>query len=711
MLSHLGTTDARDERHVRRTSKPAAPAVGDATRGRSPLRSDIQGLRCIAVSLVLGFHLWPSSLRGGYVGVDVFFVVSGYLITGHLSRELERTGQLDVLAFWERRARRLLPAALLVLVSCALFTFAIAPEHLWRQYFRELVASALYVQNWALASDSVDYFAAAQAPSPVQHFWTLSLEEQFYVSWPLLILGTLLLARRAQTRFRSWLRSCTGLLCLLSLGHAVLTTSDGDPTYFSTPARAWEFGAGAALSMLAAKQPVGPVRLSAAWLGVVAIVFAAFQPQPAPAVASCVTPEILLAVAGTLAVLWAADDSARWGPGRALGLRPVQFIGDISYSIYLWHWPCITLLPFALDRELEALDRIGVIVLSVFLATGTTRWIERPIRFSTARGASIWAGSAAGTLSVVALALLGQRLVGARETASAALTESLLAQAPPCFGAAAGPRRGPCENPDLAGLLVPDPEFAADDEGNRDECWATFGVVDVRMCQLGPRVGYRKRLAALGDSHNNALLPAYEVIAHRMQWRIDVAGKIGCYWTTAVQQQRTRAQVKECEQWKAKLNERLALDRPYDAIIVTHGVSRMQPAPTGEDSDVLIARGLIEAWRAQTQRGTRIIAIRDNPIANADTPGCVAKHRFQANDHCALDRARAFSHFDGNVRASQLLPGSYLVDLSDYYCTADKCLTIIGHVPVYRDADHITATFARSLAPFLLLGIRAALDS
>jgi hypothetical protein len=136
----------------------------------------------------------------------------------------------------------------------------------------------------------------------------------------------------------------------------------------------------------------------------------------------------------------------------------------------------------------------------------------------------------------------------------------------------------------------------------------------------------------------------------------------------------------------------------------------MQPAPTGQDQDVVIALGLVEAWRSQAQRGTRIIAIRDNPIANADTPRCVAKHRFRANDHCALDRAIALSHFDGNVRAAQLLPGSSLVDLSDYYCTAEKCLTIIGNVPVYRDADHITATFARSLAPFLMLGIRAALD-
>jgi hypothetical protein len=231
------------------------------------------------------------------------------------------------------------------------------------------------------------------------------------------------------------------------------------------------------------------------------------------------------------------------------------------------------------------------------------------------------------------------------------------------------------------------------------------------MCQLGPPVGYRKHLAAIGDSHNNALLPAYEVIAASMNWRIDVAGKIGCYWTAATQQQRTRVQADECERWKAKLNEKLAHEPPYDAILVTHGISRMQPAASeDEEQNEVIVRGLIAAWRSQTLRGTRIIAIRDNPIARRDTPTCVARHRLRANEQCALDRNVALATFDGNVQAARLLPGAHLIDLSDYYCDADSCFTVIGGVPVYRDADHITATFARSLAPFMLQELLSVLD-
>jgi len=699
MVAPVDTTQANADRDPRRTLH------------RAPLRPDIQGLRCVAVSLVLCFHLWPSSVRGGYVGVDVFFVLSGYLITGHLARELDRTGRLDVVAFWERRVRRLLPASLFVLASCGLLTFMLAPEILWRQYFSELLASALYVQNWTLASDSVDYFAANNAPSPVQHFWSLSVEEQFYATWPLLILSTRVSTRRVPGRFRGWLLACTGLLFLFSITHAAATTADAIPTYFSTPARAWEFAAGAGLSLAAPKSQRSLAGGLCAWLGLLAIAVAAFQARVEPRVATSVAPEILLAVAGTLAVLWGGDARARFAVGRVLGWRPVQFMGDISYSVYLWHWPLIMLLPFALDRDLDDMARLGVIVASVILAAVTTAWLERPVRFaSSPQGARMWAGAAAGTLLVVGISTWGKHLVTERELTSAALAESVLTEGPPCFGAAAGPGRGPCENPRLAGLLVPDPDVAARDEGNRDECWATSGEVDVDMCQLGPRVGYQKRLAALGDSHNNALLPAYEVIAQRMQWRIDVAGKIGCYWTSAVQQQKTEALVRECEEWKAKLNERLARDEPYDAIIVTHGVSRMQPEPTGEDRSVAIVRGLLEAWRSQARRGTRIIAIRDNPIAERSTTACVAKHRLRANEHCALDRAVAFAHFDGNVRASQLLQGATLIDLSNYYCTPQSCLTIVGHVPVYRDADHITATFARTLAPFLMLGMRRAFD-
>ncbi len=176
-----------------------APEILDETpappRRRTEVRPEIQALRAIAVATVVIFHLRPKLLTGGYIGVDVFFAISGFLITSHLLREVDRTGAVGLAGFWARRARRILPAALLVLMVVALVTIISTPLTYWTQYFEEIRASTLYVENWWLAHQAINYLAADQAPSPVQHFWSLSAEEQFYLVWPMLILFAAVVAR------------------------------------------------------------------------------------------------------------------------------------------------------------------------------------------------------------------------------------------------------------------------------------------------------------------------------------------------------------------------------------------------------------------------------------------------------------------------------------------------------------------------------------
>ena len=179
------------------------PDTGAAQRsGPAGLRPEIQALRAAAVLLVVVAHLWPSLLPGGYVGVDVFFAISGFLITSLLLREIDRTGQLSLSAFWARRARQILPAALVTLLFCAIATIVFVPLTYWQQFLNELRASTAYVQNWQLAESAVDYFAADNGPSPVQHFWSLSAEEQFYVVWPVLLLLAVGLTRKRSVRVR-----------------------------------------------------------------------------------------------------------------------------------------------------------------------------------------------------------------------------------------------------------------------------------------------------------------------------------------------------------------------------------------------------------------------------------------------------------------------------------------------------------------------------
>ena len=314
---------------------------------RRILRPEIQALRAIAVTTVVVFHYWPDLITGGYIGVDVFFAISGFLITGHLVREVDRSGHVSLPGFWARRARRILPAALLVLLFCTVATFLIVPLNLWDQFFREIQASTLYVENWNLAREAVDYLGAENRPSPVQHYWSLSVEEQFYIVWPVLILIAMMFVRKGSALLRR--RSITTMLLLLtgaSLAYSIWDTAiNPAAAFFVTPTRVWEFGAGGLLALAATNTARPALRAAVSWLGIAMILVAAFayNPQtPFPGIAAA------LPIAGTLAVIWAGSPDLRWSPLHWMKLRGTQWAGDVSYSIYLWHWPLLILAPFLL---------------------------------------------------------------------------------------------------------------------------------------------------------------------------------------------------------------------------------------------------------------------------------------------------------------------------------------------------------------------------
>jgi peptidoglycan/LPS O-acetylase OafA/YrhL len=210
------------------------------------MRTEIQALRAAAVALVVAYHLWPSAVDGGYIGVDVFFVISGFLITGQLLRAAERDGRVSLADFWARRARRILPAALVVLAFCAVATKLVVPETQWQRFLDEVVASAAYVENWHLANTATDYLASDDASSPVRHFWSLSVEEQFYVVWPLLIMLAL-----AISNTRRSIAAVLGTVTVASFVYGVIATANSPAdAFFITPTRAWEFGIGGLLALL-----------------------------------------------------------------------------------------------------------------------------------------------------------------------------------------------------------------------------------------------------------------------------------------------------------------------------------------------------------------------------------------------------------------------------------------------------------------------------
>ncbi|MBG6097569.1 acyltransferase family protein [Nocardioides luteus] len=699
------------------TDTPSAdPDAATRTQTRAAAyRPDIQALRAIAVLSVFAYHLAPGRLSGGYVGVDVFFVISGFLIGSHLLRELETTGRIRLGAFWARRAKRLLPASLLVLLVSAVATFLWVPRSLWSQFLTEIAASSLYVENWRLAWASVDYLAADNKASAVQHFWSLSVEEQFYLFTPVLLLLVALLSRWIRPGSYVTTRRLAGSLFALvvcaSFTYGVWLTANTPEAYFSTFTRAWEFAAGVLVGLL----PMIASRTARALgvaLGLVLIATAATQytsATPFPGVAA------LVPVSGAALAIWLGRGTFL---ARVGSWRPVSLVGDTSYAIYLWHWPLIVLVPYITDAPLNVGTKLVILGVTFPLAwLSTTQW-ENRVRFSarllggrSPATVGLWSAAAMAVVLAVVAGGLAVKVNGAAE--SERKVNTLLAQDLSCLGAAklADPT---CEDPDLEGVLVPDPSELATDEANRAECWSSSAAKsgDVVMCRLGPETGYSRRLLAVGDSHNDQLVGAYEDIAHEFGWRIDVAGRVGCYWTEADLQKNSTADQTMCEEWRRQISAYVEKADDLDAIL-TSKARNSSPILAGDDVTTSVgatADGLVRAWAHRpAPRKVPVIAIEDNPAMPEGTMACVEAQRLDAASACAQPRRKVLPP-SGLAEAVAIDPNAVLVDLTDLYCEPKVCRPVVGHVIVYRDdGEHLTLTYTRTLAPYLGRAIEDAL--
>jgi peptidoglycan/LPS O-acetylase OafA/YrhL len=360
---------------------PAATAgaalAAQASRASAGFRADVQGLRALAVAMVVIYHLYPSLLPGGFAGVDVFFVISGFLITRHLLREYRKTGTVSLAGFWGRRARRLLPAAVLVLVVTWVAALLVLPSTQLAETAAQVRASALYFQNWQLAGDAVDYLQSTAAATPVQHFWSLSVEEQFYLAWPLLfLLAAAGGARRAGSSGRVILACLAVALTLGSLAYSAWETrADPAAAYFVTTTRIWELGAGGLLALLPARLTRPLARHGwLGWAGLAMAVASAFALRGSSAFPGVIA---LLPVGGAVLLIACGPTRARLGPGRLLSLPPLVFLGEISYSLYLWHWPMIVLWTTYWGHPVNAIS--GPLLAAAAARDPGTRPVRPPV--------------------------------------------------------------------------------------------------------------------------------------------------------------------------------------------------------------------------------------------------------------------------------------------------------------------------------------------
>ncbi len=352
-------------------------------------RSDIQGLRAVAILAVVAYHA-GLPVPGGYVGVDVFFVISGYLITQLLWDELSAGGRISFATFYARRARRLLPSAVLVIVVTVVVSVAVLGPLEAKVVGKDAVACALYVGNYRFAFQATNYLNAHGPVSPLQNYWSLGVEEQFYLVWPALLLAASLIGRRSRGRHqrsstdRSRL-AVTGTLAVVAVASfwmcVVLTQSNEPWAFFSLPTRAWELAVGGLLALAAShlRRIPGWALGVIGWAGIGAVAWSlfAFGPQtPFPGWAA------LVPVLGTGAAIVAGTRNLTAGPARLLGLAPLQPIGAVSYTWYLWHWPALILAPYVVGHRLGLAQNVAISLFSLVLAALTTVFLEQPVRRS-----------------------------------------------------------------------------------------------------------------------------------------------------------------------------------------------------------------------------------------------------------------------------------------------------------------------------------------
>jgi peptidoglycan/LPS O-acetylase OafA/YrhL len=662
---------------------------------------------------VVVFHLWPHSLTGGFIGVDVFFVISGFLIGGHLLREAGEPPHGPV-QFWGRRIRRLMPASLTTLFVIGLAVVIAVPQTLWHQFLSELCASALYVENWKLAADSVDYLAEGNASSPVQHFWTLSVEEQFYIVWPLVILG--LAALWAALKRKDAVKPITiavGAIAVASFVHAWHTSKQGSPApFFFTTSRAWEFAAGTLLAIVvdsALRRGVAAstgLRVVASWVGWVMIFgsFFAFNATTRHPGIPTVVP-----VVGTLLVIAAGTVPHRAALTRVAGLRPVQYVGDISYSMYLWHWPVIILFPYIAGRTLAGPWFWVVIATFTALAIASYHLVERPVLDSKAswlrRPRALYPTLAGAMILTLALPV-GALSWHARQIADfKAKTITAVTAPESCLGAigAADPER--CPDTAVAPLMPPPALSESDIPAfiNTDECHMPDHLESgFWVCTYVGGTGEGGRVFLVGDSHARHYAAMVFALAEKYNWTVDVATRASCPFSEGVRWHSTPKIGRLCTAWNDAARKHILDTEP--GLIITSQIQGREFLSDGYDSahDAAVF-GLVDAWQFAADNGARIIAIRDSPTEKGEANTCLEETWPQEPTACDRPRDTAFQE-DYQIEAATHFPAGtvQLVDFSDLYCGDVDCHAAVHGVTVYQDArSHISATWATTLAPVL----------
>ncbi|WP_343602056.1 acyltransferase family protein [Mycobacterium sp.] len=720
------------------TPVKGAPSKSPAETG---FRPDIEGLRGLTLLAIFGFHVDMPGVGGGFCGPDIFFIISGFVITGQLWREVSTTGSVGLRRFFGKRARRLLPVSATVGVVTAIASAVLLAPLQAKNAIMDGIASALYVPNYWFIVKQVDYFAGNASPSPFQHYWTLGVEEQFYLVWPPMIIGTAWLIRRTRRRAKTdaplskspYLVLIT-LIAVVSLALSLLITYVMPlVAYFSLPTRAWQLALGALVALTAGHWRRLPQRaaviMGSGGLALILLACAYLNPgEPYPG-----TPALLPAL-GTVLVIGAGCATPTQGGGRVLAWAPMRAMGRVSYSWYLWHWPVLVFAPVVLGHPLGLAGKLVAVLVSGGLAVLTLRFIENPLRYAAPLRRSARASLAVGGGASLVAACVGVVLllwvssiplpipVGRGAQAEAltitpppaptgdgveaydAEVQNVFSQVQAAVASSAELKAVPSNlNPPLADAaaelkaMLFNGCLRAPFQGGQPEC------------ALGDTAS-ATTVALVGDSHASMWIPAFQQIGALRPWRLETLAKAACPMMDLPIANRLVSRlveyVQRCEQWRGQIITRLRAEHPrlivvsmFRGYVASHSNGFLSGFTSYDPAWIDSLTRLVRQLR---DTGAEVLVLGPVPHLDGSVPECLSAHLDDAMA-CSPPMATAFNRPGIAAEAAAVSAGGgQYADLTELFCTTNRCPVIVGNTLVYVDAGHLTLEYSRLLAPAIM---------
>ena len=602
-------------------------------RERNP---QIQALRALAAGLVLVYH--ANWFDGGYIGVDIFYVISGFLITGILIRELDTKGRISLAAFYSRRTKRLLPASFVVVFATGIAALVLLPASMRQSLGKDLIAASTYISNFLFALWENDYQNLNSTPSPFIHFWSLAVEEQFYIFWPLFIFILFRIGKHCAV-FYGVLTTLLGSF-LFSL---YLTERAPIWAFYILPTRAWELAAGALLVFLPELKKFRPLVALFSFLTICFVAFIFDKTTPFPGTA---------ALAPVVATVLLLASRSKWPPliNLIAQSRLTQWLGAISYPLYLWHWPVLVIPAIYLGSDLTFVQTISLLGVTVLLAGLTHRFIETPMRETQLSNRRVLRFAVIATVFSILLGLTTYSQYSNNISIGDGARYSL-------------------------------DEIRSKPINNNDGCHIHIRQTVSPRCEYGDLTS-NQTIVLYGDSHAAQWLPSLDLIGKKRGIKIVSLTKSACPSAEVIKELSSQYDVEDCQAFRDSSVARIKEIKPL-AVIMT-GMQPFTAPYSDEGARTWWLAGETKVFKRIKNATQFPIYLTDTPLPQVDIPDCLVAGR-----GAACDTAKAI--------AAEVAPGLIPINPTPWLCT-DTCPAIVDGIIAYRDKSHLTVEMSKHLS-------------